>query len=117
MTNSSVRYGELRGATREAGDELRHSRGEDHRSRGRVMNVGSGRRRYSSSQIYQTILRNRKSQIATTIKHIYITRHKYKQSIRAPKSEMQRLMKSLVENKYLYHYRKYADSNDFRDIF
>jgi len=50
----------------------------------------------------QTILRNRNGRIATIIKHIYNARHKYKQYIRAPKSEMQHLMKSLVENNYVY---------------
>ena len=51
-----------------------------------------------------TTLRYRNSRIATTIKYIYNVLHQY-------------LMKSLVENKYVYHYRKYVDSEDVMAIF
>lgn len=49
-------------------------------------------------------LRNKNGRIANNIKHIYNTCQMHRQSITCSRSEMQHLMKSLVENKYVYHY-------------
>ena len=64
-----------------------------------------------------TSLRKRNSKTATTIKHIYNARTRHRKSVRGPRSEMQHLMKSLVEHKYVYHVRNYANSQNIKDIF
>ncbi|KEH33354.1 hypothetical protein MTR_3g436230 [Medicago truncatula] len=55
MASSTVRNGELRGATREARENF--SRGEDHRSRGRAMNVGSGK----SAEHWKALIKENKT--------------------------------------------------------
>jgi len=49
-----------------------------------------------------TNLRKRKSRTSTTIGHIHNACYKYRQSIRGPRTDMQHLLKSLVENEYMY---------------
>jgi len=64
-----------------------------------------------------TNLRKRNKKTSTTIKHVYTATHRYRQSIRGSRNDMQHLLKSLVENEYVYNCRKYHDSNDVSDIF
>ena len=64
-----------------------------------------------------TNLRKRNNRTSTIIKHIYNICQKYKQSIRGTRTDMQHLLKSFVENEYVYHCRQYPDSDDVRDIF
>jgi len=61
-------------------------------------------------------LRKRNNRTSTTIKNIYNACHMYMQSIRGTKTDMQHLLKSLVENEYVYHCRKDHDSDDVSDI-
>jgi len=56
-----------------------------------------------------TNLRKRNSRTSTTIKHIYNSCHVYMQSIMSSRISIQHLLKSLVENKYVYYCRKYPD--------
>jgi len=64
-----------------------------------------------------TNLRDKNGRTSTTIKHIYNACRRYRKSIRDPRTNMQYLLKSLIENKYVYHCRKYLESGDVRDIF
>jgi len=64
-----------------------------------------------------TNLRKRNKKTSTAIKHVYNACHKYKQSIRGTRTDMQHLLKLLVENDYVYHCRNYPDSDDISDIF
>ena len=54
---------------------------------------------------------------STTIKHIYNASYRYRRSIRGRRNDMQHLLKSLVDNGYVYHCRKYHDSDDVSDVF
>ncbi|MCI23687.1 protein FAR1-RELATED SEQUENCE 5-like, partial [Trifolium medium] len=62
-------------------------------------------------------LRKRRQLMATTIKHIYNARHGVKQFIQGPRTEMQHLMKCLVEGKYLYSHRVLPGTEMISDIF
>lgn len=64
-----------------------------------------------------TNLRKSYNRTSATIKHIYNACHKYRQSIRGTRTNMHHLLKSLVENEYVYYCGKYPDSDDIRDIF
>ncbi|KEH15813.1 otubain, putative, partial [Medicago truncatula] len=50
-----------------------------------------------------TNLRKRNSKTSTNIKHIYNACHRYRQSIRGTRTDMQHLLKLLVEKEYMYH--------------
>jgi len=63
-----------------------------------------------------TKLKKRNGKSATTIKHIYNECHRYKQSIRFSRSEMQHLFKCLVGDKYVYNNRLVGDSETVKDI-
>jgi len=62
-------------------------------------------------------LKKRNRTTSTTIKHVYNASYTYRQSIRGTRNDMQHLLKSLVDNGYVYHCRKYHDSNDVSDVF
>jgi len=64
-----------------------------------------------------TNLRKRNKNTSTTTKHVYNACHRFRESTRGSRNDMQHLLKSLVENKYVYHCRNYHDSDDVRDIF
>jgi len=66
-----------------------------------------------------TNLRKRNRTTSTTIKHVYNACHRYRRSIRGTRNDfdMQHLLKSLVDNGYVYHCRKYLDSDDVSDVF
>jgi len=64
-----------------------------------------------------TNLRKRNNTTSTTIKHVYNGCHRYRRSIRGTKNDMPHLLKSLVDNGYVYHCRKYRDSDDVSDVF
>jgi hypothetical protein len=64
-----------------------------------------------------TNLRKRNRTTSTTIKHFYNACHMYRRSIRGTRNDMQHLLKSLVDNGYMYHYRKYRDYDDVSDVF
>jgi len=64
-----------------------------------------------------TNLRKRNRTTSTTIKHVYNACHMYRRSIRGTRNDMQHLLKSLVDNGYVYHCRKYRDSDDVSDVF
>ena len=64
-----------------------------------------------------TNLRKRNINTSTTIEHFYNACHRFRTSIKRSRSDMQHLLKSLVENEYVYHYRNYHDSDDVSDIF
>ena len=64
-----------------------------------------------------TNLRKRNCTASTIIKHVYNACHKYRRSIRGTRNDMQHLLKSLVDNAYVYHCRKYRDSDDVSDVF
>ena len=74
---------------------------------------------YSNVPLRQmlTNLRKRSINTSTTIKHVYNACHRYMQSIRYTRTNMQHLLKSLVENEYVYHCKNYPDSDDVSDIF
>ncbi|AES62388.1 FAR1 DNA-binding domain protein [Medicago truncatula] len=54
---------------------------------------------------------------STTIKHVYNASYRYRRSIRDTRNGMQHLLKSLVDNGYVYHCRKYLDSEVVSDVF
>jgi len=64
-----------------------------------------------------TNLKKRNKNTSTDIKHVYNACHKYRQFIRGTRTDMQHLLKSLVENEYVYHCRNYPDYDDVSDIF
>jgi len=64
-----------------------------------------------------TILRKRNHTTSNTIKHVYNACHIYRRSIRGTRTDMQHLLKSLVDNDYVYHCRKYHDSDDVSVVF
>ena len=64
-----------------------------------------------------TNLRKRNINTSTTIKHVYNACHMFGKLIRGSRTDMQHLLKSLIENKYVYHCRNYHDSDDVSDIF
>jgi len=64
-----------------------------------------------------TKLRKRNRTTSTTIKHVYNACHRYRRSIRGTRNDMQYLLKSFVDNGYVYHCRKYRDSDDVSDVF
>jgi len=64
-----------------------------------------------------TNLQKRNRTTSTTIKHVYNACHNYRRSIRGTRNDMQHLLKSLVYNGYVYHCRKYRDSDDVSDVF
>jgi hypothetical protein len=62
-------------------------------------------------------LRKRNINTSTTIKHVDNACHKFRKPIRGSRTDMQHLLKSLVEKEYVYHCRNYHDSDDISDIF
>jgi len=64
-----------------------------------------------------TNLQKRNCTTSTTIKHVYNASHRYRRSIRGTRNDMHYLLKSLVDNGYVYHCRKYHDSDDVSDVF
>ncbi|XP_024630682.2 protein FAR1-RELATED SEQUENCE 5-like [Medicago truncatula] len=62
-----------------------------------------------------TNLRKRNKHTSTTIKHVYNATHRYR--IRGLRTDMQHLLKSLVENEYVYTCRNYRDFDYISDIF
>jgi alpha-glucosidase len=54
--------------------------------------------------------------MAITIKHIYNARYKLKKSSRGPGTEMEHLMKCLVECNYLYTHKVLPDTETLGDI-
>jgi len=64
-----------------------------------------------------TNLRKRNRTTSTTIKHVYNACHRYRRSIRSTRNDRQHLLKSLVDNGYVYHCKKYHDSDDVSDVF
>jgi len=64
-----------------------------------------------------TNLRKRNCTTSTTIKHVYNACHRYRRSIRGTRTNMQHLLKSLVDHDYVYHYTKYHDYDDVSDVF
>ncbi|MCI10649.1 FAR1-related protein [Trifolium medium] len=61
-------------------------------------------------------LKKRRQLTATTIKHIYNARYRIKKAIRGPRTELQHLMKCLVEGKYLYTHRVFPVTETLSDI-
>ena len=64
-----------------------------------------------------TNLRKRNHTTSTTIKHVYNACHMYRRSIRGMRTNMQHLLKFLVDHDYMHHWRKYHDSDDVGDDF
>jgi len=64
-----------------------------------------------------TNLRKRNRTTSTTIKHVYNACHRYRLSIRGTRNDVQHLLKSLVDNGYVYHCRKYRYYDDVSDVF
>jgi len=64
-----------------------------------------------------TNLRKRNINTSTIIKHVYNACHRFRQSTRGSRTNMQYLLKSLVENEYVYHCRNYHDSDDVSYLF
>nr|ABN05752.1 Ovarian tumour, otubain, related [Medicago truncatula] len=64
-----------------------------------------------------TNLKKRNRTTSTTIKHVYNASYRYRRSIRGTRNDMQHLLKSLVDNGYVYHCRKYPDSKVISDVF
>jgi len=62
-------------------------------------------------------LRKRNRSTSTTIKHVYNACHRYRRSIRGTRTDMEHLLKSLVDHDYVYHCRKYHDSDYGSDVF
>ncbi|KEH39151.1 FAR1 DNA-binding domain protein [Medicago truncatula] len=64
-----------------------------------------------------TNLKKRNRTNSTTSKHVYNASYRYRRSIRGTRNDMQHLLKSLVDNGYVYHCRKYHNSEVVSDVF
>ncbi|XP_057424437.1 protein FAR1-RELATED SEQUENCE 5-like [Lotus japonicus] len=67
-------------------------------------------------QILAALKENNPSNL-TTITQVYSCNKRFKKEERGPLTEMQHLMKKLVEAKYVHFERQQADSSEIRDLF
>ncbi|XP_057444454.1 protein FAR1-RELATED SEQUENCE 5-like [Lotus japonicus] len=67
-------------------------------------------------QILATLKENNPGNL-TTITQVYSCNKRFKKEERGPLTEMQHLMKKLVEAKYVHFERQQADSSEIRDLF